>query len=56
MINGLSRGLTTTMRKPASMLILLFEEVGSNVVGGMCPALVVGPGVQISSFWKQERG
>ena len=47
------------MRKPASILILLLWRslwVGSNPVGGMCSALVVGPGVKISSFGTQERG
>ena len=56
---GIVEGLTTKMRKSASILILLLRRslrVGSNVLGGRCPVLVVGPGVKISSSWKQERG
>ena len=59
MVNGLSRELTTKMRKSASMLIFRLMRslrVGSNVVGGICPVFVVGLGVKITSSWKQERG
>ena len=59
MINGLSRELVTKMRKPASIFVLLLLEIPSGWLERCrwnVSCLVVGPGVKISSFCKQERG